>query len=608
MVLNDLRADVRYGLRGMRKSPGFALVAVLTLALGIGANSAMFALVYGILYRPLPFAAESGIAMVHMNFSPQNNPRGNLCIADFLDWRNGNTAFSQVAAYGRSRFTLTGDIQAEQVAGASVTSDFFSILGLRPILGRTAQPGDDATSSPNLVLISASLWRRRFAGTRDVIGRVIEVNGEPATIIGVLQTGYDFPLRNTELWQILHLEATRRGPFFLQGIARLAPGKTLASAQAETNVIARNIERANPGNYSRLTMPVESLRNYLVGNVRQALFVMFAAVLAVLLIATVNIANLLLARGRTREREIAVRLSLGAGRQRLVQQLLTESVLLSLIGAGVGLLLAFAGIRLFRTFNPADLPLAPQVRLDWSVLLFTVAISVGVGVLFGLIPATQTLHRDLRALRGGGRGTFPGDRLRPLGGVLVVVEIALSLVLLVAAGLLLRSFMLLHRVNAGFNAPPENVLTMIVTPKPPGKTVGRAVYENWMISFYQRLTGNVGRLPGVQHAAISDSIPPDQESDDDTFSIAGRPWSQEAFPSTTFPKISPDYFRALGVPLVRGRFFTQHDTATSQPVTISANLWRAAISPVRIRSVRRFKPVRRAMAIPIWKLSGWWET
>lgn len=418
------------------------------------------------------------------------------------------------------------------------------------------------------MVISASLWHRRFGGERDVIGRVIEVNGEPATIVGVLQSSYDFPLRNTELWQIMHLQATRRGPFFLQGIARLAPGKTLESAQAETNVISQNIERANPGTYSRLTMPVESLRDYLTGNVRPALFVMFAAVLAVLLIATVNIANLLLARGRTQEREMAVRLSLGAGRRRLVQQLLTESVLLSLLGAGAGLSLAFAGIRLFRTFHPADLPLAQQVRLDWSVLLFTVTISVGVGVLFGLVPATQTMRGDLQALRDGGRGAFAATRRRHLGGVLVVAEIALSLVLLVTAGLLLRSFMLLHKADAGFNVPPENLLTMVVTPKAPGKTVSRAIYENWMISFYQRLTDNVGRLPGVQYAAISDSIPPDQESDDDTFSIAGRPWTQQAFPSTTFPKISPEYFRALGVPLLHGRFFTQRDTATSPPVTL----------------------------------------
>jgi putative ABC transport system permease protein len=568
-LLHDFQADLRYGLRMMRKSPGFAAVAVLTLALGIGANSAMFSIVYGLLYRPLPFPEEDRIAMVHMNFSPQNNPRGNLSLADFVDWQNGNTAFEQVAAYSRSRFTLTGETQAEQVAGAGVTANFFSILGLRPTLGRTFQPGDDAAGGANLVVISESLWQRRFHGASDLIGRVIDVDSNPAMIVGVVREGYGFPLRNIEMWQNIRLKVTRRGPFFFQGIGRLRPGTTLASAQAETNVIARNIESANHGTYSRLTMPVESLRNYLIGNVRPALFMMFAAVLAVLLIATVNIANLLLARGSTREREMAVRLSLGAARRRLVQQLLTESVLLSLIGAAAGLLLALIAVRLFRAFNPADLPLTYQVQLDWSVLLFTVAMSLVVGILFGVVPSMQSVRGNLQApLREGGRSHTASAGHHRTRGALVVTEIALSLVLLVAAGLLLRSFMLLERVDAGFSAPPENLLTMVVTRKAARNPKNPAEYENRLTAFYQGLVANVGRLPGVQYAAISDSIPPDQESEDDTFSIAGRQWNEQEFPSTTLPKISPDYFRALGVPLLRGRFFTLDDTAQSPPVAL----------------------------------------
>src|ERR1041385_8824604 len=278
-VLHDLHADVRYGLRMMRKAPGFTAVAVLTLALGIGANSAMFGIVYGLLYRPLPYPEEGRIASVHMSFSPQNSPRGNLCVADFLDWQNGNTTFEKVAAYGISRFALTGEGGPEEVAGATVTADYFSILGIQPILGRNFQPGDDSASGTNLVVIAASLWQRRFGGSRDVIGRVIEVNNGPATIIGVVSESHGFPLRNTELWQNLHLKATRRGPFFLKGIGRLRRDVTLERAQAEPNLIGRNIERANPGAYTHLTMPVESLRNYLVGNLRPALFMMFAAVL-----------------------------------------------------------------------------------------------------------------------------------------------------------------------------------------------------------------------------------------------------------------------------------------------------------------------------------------
>lgn len=566
---HDLRADVRYGLRMMSRSPGFTIVSVLTLALGIGANSAMFGIVYGLLYRPLPYPDEGRIAVVHMNFSPQNSPRGNLSIADFVDWQNGNTVFEQVAAYGRSRFTLTGDGEAEQVAGAVVSADFFSILGMKPVLGRTFHPGDDAANGPGLVVINASLWQRRFGGSRDAIGRVIEVNGNPATIVGVVNEGYGFPLRNIELWQNLRLKVTRRGPFFFQGIGRLRPDSTLERAQAETNLISRNIERASPGVYSRLTMPVEPLRNYLVGDLRPALFMMLAAVLVVLLIATVNIANLLLARGGTREREMAVRLSLGAARRRLVQQLLTESILLSLAGAAAGLLLALAGVRLFRAFNPAGLPLVYQVQLDWTVLLFTIVISVAAGVLFGMVPAMQSVRGDLQSpLKEGARSGSSGAGRHRTRAVLVIAEIALSLVLLVAAGLLLRSFTLLQRVNAGFSAPPENLLTMVITPKAVRIAENPLANSNRTVSFYQRAMENVGRLPGVQYAAISDSLPPDLEGEDDTFSIAGRPWSDQAFPSTTLPKISPDYFRALGVPLLRGRFFTEDDTAQSLPVTI----------------------------------------
>lgn len=568
-LLPDVQADARYGLRMMRKSPGFSAIAVLTLALGIGANTAIFGIVYGLLFRPLPFPDEAHIAMVHMNFAPQNNPRGNLSIADFVDWQSGNTVFERVAAYSRSRFTLTGDGQAEQVAGAAVTADFFSVLGLKPTLGRAFQAGDDSASGSNIAVISASLWHRRFGGSRGVIGRVIQVDGNPTTIVGVIDTGYDFPLRDSELWQTIHLRVTRRGPFFFQGIARLRPGMTLERAQAETNVIGRNIERANPGTYSRLTMPVESLRNYLVGDLRPALLMMFAAVGAVLLIATVNIANLLLARASTRQHEVAVRLSLGAGHRRLIQQLLTESVLLSLSGAAVGLLLAFAGLRLFQALNPADVPLTYQVRLDWSVFFFTIATSIGVGVLFGLVPAIQSVRMDLQSpLKEGGRSgvaTATGQRTR---SALVVAETALALALLVASGLLLRSFIKLQTVDAGFSAPPQNLLTMLVTLKTAHKGESPDAYQNAMISFYRQLTEGVARLPGIQYAAISDSIPPDQESEDDTFSIAGRPWSEQAFPSTTLPKISPDYFRTLGVPLVRGRFFTPADTAKSPPVTL----------------------------------------
>ena len=566
---DQLLADVRYGFRNMLRSRGFTIVAVLTLALGIGANSAMFGILYGLLYRPLPFPDDGRLAMVHMNFAPQNSRRGTLSVADFVDWKNANATFEQVATYTTSRFTLTGEHQAEEVGGAVVSADFFSILRTRPILGRTFEPADDSATAPNLVVIGASLWQRRFGASPDAIGRVIEVNGNPATIVGVVSDGIEFPRAQTELWQNLHLKVTRRGPFFYRGIGRLRTGSTLQQAQAETDLIGRNIERANSGAYHNLTMPVESLRDFLVGDLRPALIMMFTAVLMVLLIATVNIANLLLARATTREREVAVRLALGATRGRLVQQFLTESVLLSLAGAAAGWVLSFAGIRLFRAFSPSNIPLAYQVKLDGSVLLFTIAISVTVGIMFGLVPAIQSARGDLQApLKEGGRTGSSGSARHRTRAALVIAEIALSLTLLVGAGLLLRSFVLLQKVNIGTSAPPANVLTMAVTPKTLRQAENPFALNNTIISFYQRVLENLAQMPGVQYVAISDSLPPDLSGEDDTFMIAGQPWSEQAFPSTTLPKVSPEYFRALGVPLLRGRFFNQGDTAQSAPVTI----------------------------------------
>ena len=566
---DQLRADLRYGLRNMLRNRGFTIVAVLTLALGIGANSAMFGILYGLLYRPLPFPDDDRLVMVHMNFAPQNSRRGTLSVADFVDWRDANTAFEQVATYTTTRSTLTGEGQAEDVGGAIVSADFFSILRTRPILGRTFEAGDDSATAPNLVVIGASLWQRRFGASLDVIGRVIEVNGNPATVIGVVSEGIEFPRPQTEVWQNLRLKVTRRGPFFFRGIARLRPGSTLQQAQAETNLIGRSIERANSGAYHNLTMPVESLRDFLVGDLRPALIMMFTAVLAVLLIATVNIANLLLTRATTREREVAVRLALGATRGRLVQQFLTESVLLSLAGAAAGWVVAFAGIHFFRAFRPSNIPLAYQVKLDGRVVLFTIIISVTVGIMFGLVPAIQSARGDLQTpLKEGGRTGSSGSARHRTRAVLVIAEIAVSLMLLVGAGLLLRSFVLLQKVDIGTSAPPANVLTMAVTPKTLRKAENPFAPNNGIISFYQRVMENVAQIPGVQYVAISDSLPPDIAGEDDTFMIAGQPWSEQAFPSTTLPKVSPEYFRALGVPLLRGRFFNQDDTAQSTPVTI----------------------------------------
>ena len=389
--------------------------------------------------------------------------------------------------------------------GAHTTAGFFSTLRLHPMLGRVFEPGEDQPAHDPVAVLSEALWRRRFGANPRAIGQSIIVNGTRRTVIGVVPASFHFPRANTELWTNLPLiPPTRRGPFFYRGFARLKPGVTLEQAQAETNAIGRAIEQANPRSYLRLTLPVVPLREALVGDARLALLVLFGAVVLVLLIATVNVANLLLARASTREREMAIRLGLGAGRARLLRQLITESTLLALVGGAAGVFLAYAGIQLLRAWNPGNLPRIQDIRVDGGVLGFTFLISLLTGVLFGLAPALQSSRADLNALlKEGGRGSTASASRRRTRAVLVVSEIALSLVLLIGAGLLLRSFVLLQQVKPGFQAPPRNILTMEISPSSAKYSDNRAG-----IAFYERLLERVRRTPGVESAACVQQPPP----------------------------------------------------------------------------------------------------
>jgi putative ABC transport system permease protein len=381
----------------------------------------------------------------------------------------------------------------------------------------------------------------------------------------VVPASFHFPNADSELWTNLVVNPpTRRGPFFLKGLGRLRPGITLEQAQAETNAIGHAIERANPKTYARLTMPVVPLREALVGNLRPALLVIFGAVGLLLLIATVNVANLVLARATAREREMAVRLSLGASRLRLLRQLLTESVILALIGGGLGLAVAYLGIDLLRVWNPGNLPRIDEIHLDSRVLAFTFFLSLTTGALFGLAPALQSSRADLNTtLKEGSRSGTASIAKSRTRAALVVSEIALSFMLLIGAGLLLRSFVLLEQVELGFHVPPRQILTMQVSPSQSKHPDDRAG-----IAFYQRLLEGVRQLPGVESVAIADSLPPNREFDDDTFQIEGQPWTSEAFPSTPVIAVSPDYFRSLGLPLLKGRSFNDHDTIDSMQAAI----------------------------------------
>jgi putative ABC transport system permease protein len=563
-VFEQLVQDVRYGARMLLKSPGFTVVAILSLALGIGATTALFSIVYGVMLRPLPYPGDDRLAMVYMHFSPQNAEHGTLCIADYLDWKAGNHAFEDPQLYTSRTMNITGTQAPDQVTGALVTSGFFSALRVGPIAGRTFAAGEDTATSERVVVIGETLWRRRFSADPSAVGRTLELDGIPHVIIGVMSSSFRFPRENTELWTNLQVvPPNRRGPFFYRGLGRLNAGVSIEQAQAETNAIGRSIEKANPY-YSHLTLPVLPLRDAIVGNVRLALMVIFGAVFLVLLIAAANIANLLLSRAVTREQEMAVRLSLGARRGRLIRQLLVESALLALAGGLVGIALASIGLSLLRQWNPGNLPRLQETHLDGHVLIFTLFVSLLSGLFFGLAPALLTSRANLSAaLKQRGRTGVGGGHTGP-HSVLAVVEVAVSMLLLIGAGLLLRSFAKLQEVDPGFRAPAQNVLTIAISPNT--TKYGKA---DQGIAFYEQILDRVRVLPGVESVAISDTLPPNRLADDDTFVIEGQELGAgQTNPAVTDATISYDYFRALDIPLLRGRFFTVHDTADSPPVTI----------------------------------------
>jgi putative ABC transport system permease protein len=556
--------DVRYGWRMLRRSPTFTVVAILALALGIGATTTIFSIVYGVLLRPLPYPGDDRIAMVFNHFSPQNTEHGTLSIADYLDWKRDNHAFQSAELFQSTLFDVTGAKEPEQVQGITATAGLFSVLGVHPILGRTFVQGEDAANAERVVVLSENWWRSALGADPGIVGRKLNLNGVPCTVVGIMPSGFHFFRATTELWTNARLiPPKRRGPFGWVGLARLKTGVTLAQAQTETNAIGHRIEQDNPVNYHHMTMPVVALRDGIVGNVRVALLAFLGAVLVLLAIAAANVACLLLARATVREREIALRASLGAGSGRLIRQLLTESLLLSVLGGAAGCLLAYAAIAALRAWNPGNLPRIEEVRLDLGALAFALLASVGTGILFGLAPAFQS-GRDTpaMALREGGRGGTARAGRRRLQALLVMGELALALMLVTSAGLLVRSFVLLGQVNSGSQAPPENVLSMKISP-----VASKYRNSDQIIPFYKRVLERARATAGVTYAAIGDSLPPDRQYDYDTFVIQGQQ-PGEINPAVTCPIVSPDYFRALGIPLIRGRFFTEHDTGDAPAVVI----------------------------------------
>jgi len=557
--------DVRFGLRMLQKSPGFTAVAVLTLALGIGANTAIFSVVNAVLLRSLPFTEPDQLVMVwNHGAAAAGGDHTPLAAADLLDWRAQNRAFTEIAAFQTDTVNFVNGDSPEQLQAANVTANFFSVLGVPPQLGRTFLPGEDKPGTERVALLSERFWRRRFAGDQQVLGQVLNLGGEAYTVIGVLPA-VDFPSRDTDLWTALQLEPpTRRGPYFLTGIARLKKDVSLERARAELNSLKTSYPSGQYGSSGQqFKFNAVAVSEFIVGDVRLALLVLLVAVTLVLLIAAVNVANLMLARSAARSREMSLRTALGAGRPRIIRQLLTENTLLGLGSGALGLVLAAAGVRVLLKMAPDSIPRLNQAGIDWRVLGWTALTSLMTGVLFGLAPAWQAARSSLNeALREGGRAKTESAGKQEWRSVLMVTELALAIMLLISAGLLTKSFWQLENVDSGVRT--ERVLTMQIPLRGP-----RYERAQQVDAFYSRLLERVRALPGVRAAAVSNSLPPDSNEYSDNFTIEGRPELPGQPPSIAYMiLVSPDYFRTLGVRLRAGRYFTDADLANSPRVTI----------------------------------------
>ncbi|HSF23530.1 MAG TPA: ABC transporter permease [Blastocatellia bacterium] len=562
--MGTLFRDLRYGIRMLIKRPGFTAVAIVTLALGIGANTMIFSIVNAVVLSPLPFPDSARLVRI-----AESHPKysANFTYATFLDLGSETESLANIAA---SRFwndNLTEDGEPEQVASMLVSANFFAALGVAPHLGRTFIPEEDQRGGDNVVVISHGLWQRRYGADSNIIGRSIKVSGVDRTVIGVMppgfQSGFLFP-GSYELWVPLvpgGVLSDNRRSHLLAVIARLKPGATVAQAKAEMAAFATRVEQEHPGVDPELSFGVTGLQERLVAPIRPALTVLFCAVGCVLLIACANVANLLMARSAAREREMAIRLALGAGQWRVIRQLLTESALLGLLGGAAGLLLAVWGIDSITALNPGNLPRLNEVRIDGSVLGFTLIASLLTGVLFGLAPAFQLCRLSIHeVVKDGGRGSV-GTRRTGLRNFLIVSEVALALVLLIGAGLLINSFRRLQQVDRGFD--PENVIAINLT-------LPRAKYakNEQQIAFLKSVLERIKQVPGVRSVGLTSTLPL-SGGPATTFVIEGRaPADAAEEASADIRIIDPDYFRTLSIPLRTGRWFRDGDTSGAPTVMV----------------------------------------
>jgi putative ABC transport system permease protein len=561
----DFWQDLRYALRMLVKNPGFTAVAVVALALGIGANTAIFSVVNTVLLRPLPYKDPERLVMVFEDSSRHGFPRDNPTAANYIDWRDQNHVFENIAAIAGGNFNLTGVGDPERITGYRVSASLFPLLGVAPQVGRWFTPDEDRAGANPVVIMSHRLWQRRFGGDPNIVGKPLTLNGRSVTLVGIMPADFRFHTQDDELWAPIAFsqeDQANRGTHYLDVMARLKPGVTLGQAQAEMSTIAARLQQQYPETNTDVGSEVVPLHEHLVGNIRPALLIFLGAVGLVLLIACVNVANLLLARAAVRQREIAVRVALGASRWRLIRQFLTESVLLGVLGGGVGLLLALFGLRLLTALIPPDIPQISNISIDPSVLGFTILISLLTGLIFGLAPAIQWSSLSPNdTLKEGGRDAVAGRGNRIRGG-LIVAEVAISLVLLIGAGLLINSFLRLRHVDPGFRT--NNLLTMrLFLPQLKYREPAQRA------AFFTDINRRLENVPGVKSSAVTTNLPLYKQSTETNITIEGRPDpppNQE--PIITTRVISPKYFETMGIPLLSGRQLTDQDTDSSPNVTV----------------------------------------
>ena len=569
--MDNLLKDVRYGLRGLVRHPGFTAIVVITLALGIGASTAIFSVVNSVVLRRLPYKQADRIVAIQ-----ELNPEGRriqVTAANFYDWRQQNTVFQDLAAIKITTSNLALADHAERLDVAQTSANFFSVFGVEPELGRLFIDSDEAAGHVPVVVLSHNLWQRRFGGDQSIVGKQITLDGAGYTVVGVTRPGFQYPDK-TELWlpplRLLpelndRMDVTQnRGMGYLSAVALLKPGVSLAQASSEMETITTRLRQQYPDTNNRRFNRVVGLQEHLVGKTDNMLWLLFGAVTFVLLIACANVANLLLASSASRQKEMAIRAALGASRSRVIRQLLTESTLLALAGGVFGFLLSFWLLAFVKKLLPGDFPRLDEIQMDWRVLAYTLAASLLTGILFGFAPALQFSRSEVQdSIRETGRGTVGTVRHRRFRQALIIAEVALSVVLLAGAGLLFRSFMRLQSVETGFAS--EQVLTARVSPS--GTNFRN---DSDYINFYQRVIEKTSALPGVLDVGAINTLPLDR-GPTVGFRIEGRPeTTPDKWPGANYRNVTPDYFRAMRIPVLQGRVFTDHDNEAA-PLAIIVN-------------------------------------